>query len=188
MPDVKLGLLPTVDQINSPHSGEVIVPRIGCMIHFDDSTEDRWAVAWFRDPACKVSYNRLYLDNGDVVSVCAMTRRAYHAGLCIGGNANSKYYGLSAATDPRHPVTDKQFESMVEDTVRLFRYHGWTSADAATRIVGHDERAIYGPENTKIKSLWGKTGRKIDPTGFDKTKPVLNMAKFRITVGVRLAG
>ena len=115
-----------------------------------------------------------------------MTRRAYHAGLCKGGNANSKYYGLSAATDPKHRVTDKQFESMVQDTVRIFRYHKWKAADVTTRIVGHDERAIYGKENTSNKSLWGKLGRKIDPTGFDKTKPVLDMTKFRITVGLRL--
>ncbi len=188
MADVKLDLLPTVDQVNSPNAGKIIVPREGLMAHFDDSTEDKWAVAWFRDPACKVSYNRLYLDNGDVVSICSMMKRAYHAGLCLGGNANSRYYGLSAATDPKHKVTDKQFESMVEDAVRIFRAHKWKPSEVTTRIVGHDEKAIYGPENTNIKSLWGKLGRKIDPTGLDKKKPVLDMERFRITVGLRLNG
>jgi N-acetyl-anhydromuramyl-L-alanine amidase AmpD len=181
-----LELLPTIVQVNSPHSGDVIGKREGVMIHFDDSTEDKWAIAWFRDPACKVSYNRLYLDNGDVASICSMTRRAYHAGLCLGGNANSRYYGLSAATDARHPVTQKQFESMVKDATLLFRYHGWRKEDVTSRIVGHDEKAIFGPENTSNKKLWGKLGRKIDPTGLDKTHPIINIQGFRAAVALSL--
>lgn len=184
----ELVLLPTVDQVNSPHSATVVGKRGGVMFHFDDSTEDRWALAWFRDPTCKVSYNRLYLDNGDVASICAMSRRAYHAGKCRTENANSRYYGLSAATDPKHPVTKKQFESMLEDTARLFRYEKWTVASIATRLVGHDEEAIFSPESTRNKALWGKLGRKIDPTGFDKAKPVLSMVKARTVLALLLQG
>lgn len=184
----KLDLLSTVEQLDSPHSGEVVVPREGVMLHYDDSTEDEWAVKWFRDPTCTVSYNRLYLDNGAVVSICEMSRRAYHAGPCLGGNANSKYYGLSAATDPKHKVQPRQLESMIEDTARIFRGHGWKKADVEKRIVGHDEMAIYGPQHTTNKALWGKLGRKVDPTGIPSLTayPIISVPQFRILVAARL--
>lgn len=175
----KLALLPTVDQLNSKNSGEVVGKRQGVLIHFDDSTNDKWAVAWFRDPRCKVSYNRLYLDNGDIVSVCAMTRRAWHAGVCLTKDANSAYYGLSAATDARTPVAPLQFGAMMEDAARLFRHHGWGPSDVETRLVGHDEQAIFSSANTRNQALWGKLGRKIDPTGFDKAHPIIDMDMAR---------
>lgn len=184
---VALVLNPTVDQVNSPNQAAVVGEREGVMIHFDDSSQDGWAIAWFRDKRCKVSYNRLYLDDGDIVSIVPMHRRAYHAGLCKGGNANSRYYGLSAATNTKTPVTQQQFNSMVSDVVKIFNGHGWKKADVERRIVGHDEVAVYGPEHTKNRRLWGKLGRKIDPTGYDKTRPVINMDGFRAAVALNLA-
>lgn len=174
-----LELLPTVQQLNSKNSSELATPREGVMLHFDDSSSDEWAVKWFRDPACKVSYNRLYLDNGDIVSICAMTRRAWHAGACLTPNANSAYYGLSAATNATTPVTMLQLGGMLEDAARLFRFHGWPAADVATRLVGHDEQAIYTSANTKNRALWGKLGRKLDPTGLDPKHPIIDMAMAR---------
>ncbi len=182
-----LDMLPTVDQLNSPNSGVVTSPRIGVLLHFDDSSNDKWAVAWFRDPACKVSYNRLYLDSGDVVSICPMSRKAWHAGVCRQKDANSAFYGLSAATNAQTPVTQKQFESICYDTASLFRYHGWTASEVETRIVGHDAQAIYGPANTKRRELWGKGGRKIDPTGYDPARPILSVPKVRTIVALLLS-
>ncbi len=44
-------------------------PRAGVMLHYDDSSRDDWAVAWFDDPACTNGYTWLVLDNGAVVEL-----------------------------------------------------------------------------------------------------------------------
>lgn len=181
----KLDLLPTIEQQNSKNSSVVVGERQGVMFHFDDSSNDKWAIAWFKDPQCRVSYNRLYLDNGDIVSICAMTRRAWHAGACLTPNANSAYYGLSAATNAKTPVTMLQFGAMLEDAARLFRFHEW-GPDEVERLVGHDEQAIYTSSNTKNRALWGKLGRKIDPTGFNPAKPIIDMDQARRILGAML--
>jgi N-acetyl-anhydromuramyl-L-alanine amidase AmpD len=145
--------------------------RRGIMLHFDDSSNDASAVEWFLDPACAVSYNRLYLDNGDVVQITpTMEHAAWHAGVCLTKNANHVYYGLSAATDTKHPATAAQIAGIVHDCVALFQLHGWPAADVETRIVGHEDEACFA--NRKL-------GRKIDPTGLDHTKPILSTALVR---------
>lgn len=166
----------------SLHSAQCYAPgrtkRVGIMLHFDDSSEDKWAVAWFRDPACHVSYNRLYLDNGDVVEITpSIEHVAWHAGVCTVKNANSKFYGLSAATNTKVPVTQKQFDSIVNDCVALFQKNGWTKADVEKRIVGHEDLACFAS---------GKLGRKIDPTGLHHEKPILSTHDVREAVKSKL--
>lgn len=145
--------------------------RRGIMLHFDDSANDTSAVEWFTDPTCRVSYNRLYLDNGDVVQITpTMESAAWHAGVCLTANANHVYYGLAAATNTKHPVAAPQFESIVHDCIELFRMNGWPLADADTRIVGHEDEACFANRTL---------GRKIDPTGYDHSKPILSTALVR---------
>src|SRR4051812_23895778 len=103
-------LIKPAQVLNSPNQADLATDRGGIMLHFDDSSEDDWAVEWFTEPSCKVSYNRLYLDDGDVVEIAK--RRAYHAGDCLTKFANSVYYGLAAATNAKVPVTDKQLVSI----------------------------------------------------------------------------
>lgn len=159
------------------------------MIHFDDSSQDQWAVKWFKDPACKVSYNRLYLDNGNVVQVTtSMKEAAWHAGICLTKNANSYYYGFAATTNTKVPVTLPQFESMLTDVVAIFKFHKWSPADVKKRIKGHHEEAIYPKDSKTPQHLWGKLGRKIDPIGLDKSKPILDIDLFRAAVALRLKG
>ena len=168
---------------------ELASPRFGCMIHFDDSSSDESAWRWFTDPACKVSYNRLYLDNGDVVSIADDDHAAWHAGACLTANANSSFYGQSAATDAKTPVTKKQLESMIEDTARIFRFHKWPMSDVPKRIRGHDEEAIFTRANApKRPDLWGKLGRKVDPTGLLPGKKIIDLESYKAVVVLLLNG
>jgi N-acetyl-anhydromuramyl-L-alanine amidase AmpD len=178
-------LIKPSETLHSPNQADLVVDRGGIMLHFDDSSEDDWAVEWFRDPACKVSYNRLYLDDGDVVSIAE--RRAYHAGDCLTKWANSVYYGLAAATNAKHPVTEKQLVSILSDCMTIFHFHKWGKSEVTTRIVGHDTQAIYTKHNTPDRpKLWGKLGRKVDPTGLDPKKPILSVEQVRRAVALNL--
>lgn len=181
-------LRPTIKRlVSSRCDRELTQARVGIMLHFDGSSSDSGAVEWFSDPACNVSYNRLYLDNGDVVQITPnMNHRAWHAGVCrktaTVRDANSAFYGLAAATNEKVPVTDAQFNAIVDDCVALMQQHGWTAADVDTRIVGHDEWAVYKKGHPKA----GKLGRKMDPTGLHKKAPILSTQKVRDAVRKRL--
>lgn len=179
-------LLRPSEILHSKNSAGLAAPRAGILLHFDDSSQDNWAVKWFADPRCKVSYNRLYLDLGDVASIADDDARAYHGGDCLTRLANSVFYGWAAATNAKVPVTKVQFNKMVEDAARLFRFHKWAVASIAQRIQGHDRQAIYTQRNTKNSKLWGKLGRKIDPTGFNAEKPILSVSQFRISLALAL--
>lgn len=169
----------TSQQLHSEQCGKRrVVDPGGIMLHFDDSSEDKWAVKWFTDPTCKVSYNRLYLDNGDVVQITpSMAEPAFHAGVCTTKNANSFFYGLSIATNTKIPVFSAQLEALTDDVVRIFRFHNWPAGDVVTRIRGHEEEACFAD---------GRLGRKIDPTGLNPAKPILDVKALREEVCQRL--
>lgn len=169
-------LLPVRENLRSAqcYARRAVEPG-GVMLHFDDSSEDEWAVAWFKDPRCKVSYTRLYLDSGDVVQVTpSLAEAAWHAGKCRTPNANSYFYGLAAATNAKVAVTEKQFAAMRDDVIRIFEFHRWTAADVDRRIRGHNEEAV-------------PAGRKIDPVGLNPAKPILDLVAFRQAVREHLA-
>ncbi|MDB4876478.1 MAG: hypothetical protein JWM41_2924 [Gemmatimonadetes bacterium] len=145
--------------------------RRGIMLHFDDSSNDTSAEEWFHDPACHVSYNRLYLDTGDVVQITpSLESAAWHAGVCVTPNANRVFYGLSAATDTRTPATTKQLEAIAHDCAALFLLNKWPATDVTVRIVGHEDEACFAS---------GKLGRKIDPTGIHPDRPILSKVAVR---------
>jgi len=155
-------------QCSPPHPK---IRRYGVMLHFDDSSQDEWAVKWFKDPACHVSYNRLYLDNGDVVQITpTMEHVAWHAGQCTLRFPNTQFYGLAAATNTKVPVTEKQLASIVQDCAALFEINGWRAATVDERIIGHEDVACFAN---------GKLGRKIDPTGLHRNTPILSTADVR---------
>src|SRR5262245_2136016 len=66
---------------------ELKEPRRGVMLHYDDSSSDAGAVAWFTDPECQVSYNYLVLDDGSYVPIVPEGKRAWHAGVCKTSNS-----------------------------------------------------------------------------------------------------
>jgi N-acetylmuramoyl-L-alanine amidase len=142
------------------------------MLHFDDSSNDASAWQWFLSKKCKVSYNYLILDNGDIVQVIPIGKRAWHAGRCRPSgrsvnykDANSAFYGVAIATNNDHPATEAQKKSIIELCRFLYSKHNWRMAETH-RITGHDWEA------------WER-GRKIDPTGTNKDKPVLLVTEVR---------
>ena len=170
-------------------------PRSGVMLHYDDSTRDDWAVAWFDDPRCKNGYTWLVLDDGAVVELANPALRTPHAGPCLTPNANSRYYGVSAATDGLVCATPGQIDAMVTTCIALFLYHAWQSTEVATRIQGHDEQAVWTPSYTreagmtdaKGQTLWGRPGRKVDPLGIRKDgRPIINVNEVREAVAAAL--
>jgi hypothetical protein len=183
-------LLPPASALHSRNSGTLIKPRFGVGIHFDDSSNDKSSLAWFTDPDCHVSYNRLYMDNGDVNSIADDDREAWHFGICLPPNDfNHTLYGLAAATNAKIPATQKQFASMCEDTARIFRFHGWPIEQIPVRIIGHDEKAIFNKKDNPTRpDLWGKLGRRIDPTGYNHLDPIINVERMQVIVALLLKG
>lgn len=116
--------------------------RIGVMAHYDASTSDAGAVEWMlRDPACKVSYNWLVLDDGTVVDVAPENARAWHAGVCKPSDpkmpyrdANSAFYGIAVAAGSKDKVTPKQREAFAQLCAALMRKNKWKGA---WRITSH---------------------------------------------------
>jgi hypothetical protein len=143
-------------------------PRGGLMLHYDDSSRDDWAVAWFSDPRCTNGYTWLVLDDGRVIELADPGRRTPHAGPCLVPRANSVYYGVAAATNGRVLATAEQVTAIVGICTAVYCHHQWVSAsvaDVRTRVLGHDEQAIWTRAYTSERSRWGRLGRKVDPTG-----------------------
>ena len=123
-------------------------PRVGVMLHYTAGT-DLSGLQWLLfDPACKVSYNWLVLDDGTTVSVAPKEARAYHAGKCKRSrfapqyvDANSAFYGIAVAAQKGDVATDRQMGMVVALIVGLFIEHGWTADDVHTRITDHAAEA-----------------------------------------------
>ena len=170
-------------------------PRAGVMLHYDDSTRDDWAVAWFDDPRCTNGYTWLVLDDGLVVELADPALRTPHAGPCLEPNANSRFYGVSAATDGLVQATPAQVEAIVATCAALFRFHAWTLDSLDSRLVGHDAQAVWTPSYTRAAGLsdetgrarWGRLGRKVDPTGVRKdARPIIDVNEVRAAVAAAL--
>jgi N-acetyl-anhydromuramyl-L-alanine amidase AmpD len=138
------------------------------MLHYDDSSRDDWAVEWFSDPRCTNGYSWLVLDDGRVVELADPAMRTPHAGPCRTPMANSVYYGIAAATNGLVPATEAQLRSIAALGAAVIRQHQWVCrsiTDLESRVVGHDKQAIWTAAYTRRRELWGRTGRKVDPTG-----------------------
>jgi N-acetyl-anhydromuramyl-L-alanine amidase AmpD len=155
-------------------------PRGGIMLHYDDSSRDDWAVEWFHDPRCTNGYTWLVLDDGRVVELADPAMRTPHAGACTTPKANSVYYGIAAATNRLVPVTAPQLASIVALCLGLVRHHHWAIESLDDRLVGHDEQAVWTPQYTTRRELWGRTGRKVDPTGLRPDgRPIIDLAEVK---------
>src|SRR5438309_2110032 len=138
-------------------------PRRGIMLHYDDSSRDDWAVAWFEDPRCTNGYTWLVLDDGRVIELADPAFRTPHAGACKTPCANSHFYGIAAATNGLVPATEAQLASIAQVCIAVSRFHDWALDSIASRVVGHDGEAIWTPAHTQVRELWGSIGRKVDP-------------------------
>ena len=158
-------------------------PRIGVMLHYDDSSRDDWAVEWFSDPRCTNGYTWLVLDDGRLIELADPAMRTPHAGPCLTPRANSAYYGIAAATNGLVRATAAQVAAIVEGVRALVAFHRWDHATLDRRIVGHDAQAIWTSGYTTNAQLWGKTGRKVDPRGMrEDGKPIIDVAGVRAEV------
>jgi hypothetical protein len=135
------------------------------------------------------------LDDGAVVELADPAMRTPHAGACLMGGANSRFYGISVATNGLVPATAPQISAIIAVCVAVFKYHRWGAADCADRIVGHDGMAVWTPDATRTAgltdakgcSLWGKLGRKVDPTGVRRDgRPILDTQGIRRAVSAAL--
>ena len=155
-------------------------PRLGVMLHYDDSSRDDWAVEWFHDPRCTNGYTWLVLDDGRVVELADPAMRTPHAGACITPKANSAYYGVAAATNGLVLATDAQIASIVRICAWVLRRHHWDIASLEARIVGHDAQAIWTASYTTRRESWGTLGRKVDPTGQRRDgRPIIDVGNVR---------
>jgi hypothetical protein len=143
----------------------VAIPRGGIMLPYEDSSRDDWSVKWFHDPHCTNGYTWLVLDDGSVVELADPGMRTPRAGACKTPMPNSVFYGIAAATNGLVPVTGKQLASIVTIRLCLFIHHRWPFDSADARIARHDAQAVWTPQYTTRSELWGRTGRKVDPTG-----------------------
>lgn len=158
----------------TPHALPLACPRSGFMVHYDDSSEDKWAIAWFRDRTCTNGYTWLVLDDGRLVQLEDPGLRTPHAGVCVTPNANSHFYGIAAATNGKVLATAAQVDRIVAVIVAGFRFHGWPAAEVPERVRGHDEEAA-------------PRGRKVDPRGERKDKqPIIDMDRVRARVTLEL--
>ena len=123
---------------------------------------------WFSDPRCTNGYTWLVLDDGRVVELADPALRTPHAGPCRTPMANSVFYGIAAATNGLVPATEAQRDSIAALGAAVCRRHRWVHSsvtDLRHRVVGHDEQAIWTAASTARRELWGRIGRKVDPTG-----------------------
>ena len=169
--------------------------RRGVMLHYDDSSDDESSLAWFKDPRCSNGYTWLVLDDGRLIELADPAYRTPHAGPCLMPRANSAYYGIAAATNGLVPATRAQVDTIIDVCAALFRYHAWGDNLVGTRIVGHDAQAIWTLEQTRLagipdakgRYLWGKLGRKVDPTGQRRDgQKILDVDEVRDRVRVQL--
>lgn len=180
-------IIPGLEHAERRHSRVLQAPlasrRGGIMLHYDDSSRDDWAVAWFDDPRCTNGYTWLVLDDGRVVELADPGLRTPHAGPCLTPAANSVFYGIAAATNGTIRATYAQLEAIEEICAAVIRHHQWpvrSLADLEQRIVGHDAQAIWTSAYTPQRPLWGTLGRKVDPTGRRADGcPVIDVAGMR---------
>ena len=159
-------------------------PRSGIMLHYDDSSRDDWAVEWFSDPRCTNGYTWLVLDDGRVVELADPAMRTPHAGACRTPLANSRFYGIAAATNGLVLATQPQLDTIVRICTAVCSHHGWSAPSLDRRITGHDREAVWTAAYTSRRELWGRTGRKVDPTGQRPDhKPIIDVAEVRRQVG-----
>jgi N-acetyl-anhydromuramyl-L-alanine amidase AmpD len=165
----------------------LVCPRRVVMLHYDDSSRDDWAVAWFSDPRCTNGYTWLVLDDGTVVELADPAMRTPHAGPCLTPNANSSYYGVAAATNGKTLATPAQVSAIVAIAAAVFAYHVLPASEARLRIVGHDAEAVWTAAYTSDRALWGTVGRKVDPTGTRTDGvPIIDIDAVRRDVARRL--
>lgn len=174
---------------NTSWSRPLSEKRVGIMLHTDGSTTDRGSRGWFEHPDCKVSYNWLYTRDGKEHEIAPSNAAAWHAGVCRTSDpqrlpykvANHAFYGLSASATEGEVVGEAVKAAIVTRCIALFKQHGW-AANETWRIVGHNQEAVFPAGHARA----GQRGRKVDPEGTNRQRPVLEVAEIRERVLIAL--
>lgn len=150
-------------------------PRLGVMLHYSAGSY-AGTLAWCRDPRAQVSYNWLISNDGKMSVIAPPSERAWHAGVCRPSHAklryhdaNSAFYGIALALSAGMEASPLAYRMVTSACAGLFLKHGWPLSET-WRIVGHNEEC------------WPR-GRKVDPTGPDPAKPVLDINRVRQMLG-----
>lgn len=156
--------------------------RQGVMLHYDGSSTDEGALSWLQDSRSRVSYHYLILRDGSWASFAPLNKRAWHAGYCkpsddrfTYSDGNSAFYGVSIASGPGEVATVGQILTTAFLVRSLYKIKKWYPKEEAWRLVSHASEAVYGPNHPKS----GERGRKIDPEGPDKNRPILSVNEIR---------
>lgn len=143
------------------------------MLHYDGSSSDAGGLSWFDHPDCRVSYNYVVGDQGEITQLVPLDGRAWHAGRCRPSahapeytDANSAWVGVAALTNDRTDVTIAQTLSIAWICRWLFAQFGWWVHEVDQRITSHAAEA------------WQR-GRKTDPEGSDPRNPILSTNDVR---------
>jgi len=161
----------------SPNHNALRGDRQGLMVHYSAGSF-AGTVAWCRDPASGVSYNRVVGPEGEVVVLVPDDRRAWHAGVCrptsrfAYADANSAFEGIALSGGPPVPPTAAQVGALVRVLAERMRARRWGAAEI-WRITGHEHEA------------WPR-GRKHDPSG-GSVPPWLDLDAVRTIVAAALA-
>lgn len=142
------------------------------MGHYDASVTDKGSLAWLLDPECKLGYNFLIWDSGQIFEIIPRNLRASHAGVTRSSRpdlkyadnlANSAFYGIaiSAGGRSKDRATREQIESFAWLSDLLFKENKWAKTDT-WRFTDHKSEA------------WPR-GRKSDPPGPHVEAPVMTM-------------
>lgn len=164
---------PVISEQPSPNHSALRQDRIGVMLHYDGSASDVGGLGWFKHPDCRVSYNFVVGDQGEITYLVEMDQRAWHAGVCkqaVGTlpytDANSAFVGIAALTNEHTDVTQVQTLSIAWLCRWVFAFYGWSVADVDRRITSHRAEA------------WPR-GRKSDPEGKVAGNPILSTQDVR---------
>ena len=166
-----------LETANPLHQGDRTEPLQGVMLHYDDSSSDDSGVGWFKHKDCVNGYNDYVLDDGSYWELSAYGRAARHAGSCRPSSslfsyksANSAFYGIAVAARSGEQATMPQLLTVAWITRIVFAREKWPLADL-WRITGHEDEA------------WQR-GRRADPSGYDKKRPVMSKQAIRHLVGI----
>ena len=73
--------------VASPHAGGVITPRF-LVLHYTAGSSAAGTIAWFRDPASRVSAHLVIARDGSITQMVPFNREAWHAGQSRWGSVS----------------------------------------------------------------------------------------------------
>ena len=177
-------------------------PRAGGLARGGARVTDPGALGWLLSIKCKLGYNFLIWDDGQIFEIIPRTMRAPHAGTTRTsdparlpyppGLANSAFYGVAFAAGGKKGdrVTPAAIASFGDLARELYGGERWPISEA-WRITSHHLEACYPVLDDKGRPhpRAGQRGRKADIVGYDflanpgHAQPVATLEELRQALG-----